>query len=139
MPPGLKTRHNSISMPYLELLLISSEVKHRAADHNVGKAIWKGHPLNRANLEMFCWNSGPKGSGQLPYVLHSFSIEVDRKYLAAFTQKMYEVPAIATSSIKNAHLWRDVASQNLVENIDVNASKLLLNAECHILHHLRSF
>ena len=118
------------------MLLISSEVKHRAADHNIGKAIWERHPLNSANLETVCWKSGPKGSGQLPHMLHSFSIWVERKHLAAFTQKMYEVPSIATSGIKNAHSRCDVPSQNLVENINVNVSKLLLNAECHALHHL---
>jgi hypothetical protein len=118
------------------MLLISSEVKHRAADHNVGNAIWKGHPLNRANLEVFGRNSGPEGSGQLPYMLDSFTIQVECKHLAAFTQKIYEVPSIAASSIKNAHPRCNVSSQNLVKNIDVNVSKLLLNAECHALHHL---
>lgn len=113
------------------MLLVSREVKHRAADHYIGKVIRKGHPLDDSNLEVACWKSGPKGGSQLPHMLHSFGILVERKHLGAFAQKVNKVSPVTTSGIENTHSTCDVPSQNLIEYIDVDLSKLFLNAEGH--------
>jgi hypothetical protein len=114
------------------MLLISSEVKHGTRDYGICKAIWKRHPVNSANLEVFCRQSGANRSGQAPHMLHSFGVHVEREHLAAFTKKIDEISSIATSGIENAHARCEVPAQNLVEDIDVNLSKLLLKAESHL-------
>jgi hypothetical protein len=109
------------------MLLISSEVKYRATDHNVGKGIWEGNSLNGSNLKVVCRESGSERSGELSYMLNAIAIQIECKDLATFTQEVYQVAPVPTASIKNAHSRRDVPAQNLIENIDVNVSKLLLN------------
>ena len=45
---------------------------------------------------------------------------VDRENFRAFTQKIDEISTVATPSVENAHAGSNVASQDLIENIDVN-------------------
>src|ERR1700691_2536698 len=110
------------------MLLISSEVKYGVTDHNIGEGIWEGHPLNGPNLKVICRESSSKRSGKLSYMLNAIAVQIECEDLATFAEQVYEVAPVPTSSIQNTHSRRDVPSQNLIENIDVNLSKPLLNA-----------
>jgi hypothetical protein len=61
-------------------------------------------------------------------VLDGFGILVERKYLAPFAQQVDEVAAVAASSVKHAHSRRNVTAQDLIEDVDIDLSELLLNA-----------
>lgn len=109
------------------MLLISSEVKYRVTDHNIGKGIWEGHVFNGSNLKVFYGESGSQRNGKPPYVLYTIAVQINCKYLAAFAQEMDQIAPISASSVKNTHSRRNISSQNLIENINVNMPKLLLN------------
>jgi hypothetical protein len=68
------------------MFLISSEVKHRVTDHNIGKGIWERYLLNGSNLKIFYGESGSQRSGKPSYVLYTIAVQVECKYLAAFAQ-----------------------------------------------------
>jgi hypothetical protein len=103
-------------------------VKYRVTNHNIGKGVGEGHPLNAPNLKVVWRESGSERSGKLSYMLNAIAVEIECKDLATFAQQVYQVAPIPTSRIKNTHPRCDVPSQNLIENIDVNLSKLLLNS-----------
>jgi hypothetical protein len=109
------------------MLLVSSEVKYGATDHNVGKGVREGHPFNGSNLEIVCREPGPERSGELSYMLDAVAVQIECKDLATLAQQMYQVAAVSTSGVENTHSRRDVPSQNLIKNIDVDLSKLLLD------------
>jgi hypothetical protein len=110
------------------MLLIPSEVKHRITDHNIGEGIRKGHVLNGPDSKVICRKSGSKRSRKLSYMLNAIAVQIERKDLAALAEQMHEIAPVPASRIQNTHSGRDVPSQNLIENIDVNLSKPLLNA-----------
>lgn len=61
-------------------------------------------------------------------MLNTGGIHVQREYLAPLAEEMYQIAPVSASSIKNAHIRCDVPSQNLIEYVDINLSKLLLHA-----------
>jgi predicted small metal-binding protein len=63
----------------------------------------------------------------LANVLNPFGILIHCEYLTAFAQQMHEVAPIAASGVEHTHTRRDVSSQNLIENIDINLPELFLN------------
>jgi hypothetical protein len=65
-------------------------------------------------------------------VINAVATEVERKYLAALAQQMHQVSPIPASSVENAHSGTNVSAQNLIENVDVNLSKLLLQTQRHV-------
>ena len=113
------------------MLLISSEVKYRVTDHDIDKGIWEGDLLNGSNLKIFYRESSPQRSGKPSYMLYTIAVLVECKYLAAFAQQVDQITPISASSIKNPHSRCDVPSQNLIEYVNIDLSKLLLNAKTH--------
>jgi chorismate dehydratase len=66
-------------------------------------------------------------------MLHSIRVRVQGKYLNALTQQMNEVAPISASGIQHAHSRPNISPKNLIEDVNINASKLLLNAQRHKL------
>src|ERR1700679_3790765 len=58
---------------------------------------------------------------------NSLFIRIERKDLAALAQQVHEVPAIAAAGVEHPHLRRNVPAQNLVEHINIDLPKLLLD------------
>ena len=52
-------------------------------------------------------------------------------HIAALAQQIHQIASITASSIDHAHLRRDVAAQNLVEDVNVDAAELLLKGHAH--------
>ncbi len=115
------------------MVLISSEVKYRVTDHNIDKSIRERDLFDGSNLKVFCRESRSQRSGKPSYVLYAIAVQVERKDLAAFAQEMDQVAPIPASSIENTHSRFDIPSENLIEDVNVNLSKLLLNIPCHAL------
>src|ERR1700719_1304299 len=108
--------------------LIARKVKHRTADHHICKRIRKRHPLDWSYPEILRGQSRPKRGGQLPNMLDTCSIRVQREYLAALAQQMHQVSPIPASGVEHTHIRCDVSAQNLIEYVDIDLAKLLLNA-----------
>jgi hypothetical protein len=47
------------------------------------------------------------------------------------SQQIDKVSAVSTSGVKNAHARRDVSTQDLIENVDIDLAKTLLNTQSH--------
>src|SRR5271165_7551365 len=62
-------------------------------------------------------------------MFNPISIRVEREYLAPLAQQMHQIAPVPTSSIEHTHTWRDIPAQNLIEHVDINLPKLLLDAE----------
>jgi hypothetical protein len=62
-------------------------------------------------------------------MFNPIGIRVECKYLATFTQQMDQVAPVPTSGIQHPHTRGDVPAQDLIEHVDINLSKLLLDAE----------
>jgi hypothetical protein len=58
-------------------------------------------------------------------------IGVGRINFETLSQQIDKVSAVSTSGVKNAHAWRDVSTQNLIENVDIDLPKDLLNTQSH--------
>ncbi len=61
-------------------------------------------------------------------MLNTVGIRVQREYLAPLAQQMYQISPVPTSSVEHTHTRCDIPAQNLIEYVDINLPKLLLNA-----------
>jgi len=66
-------------------------------------------------------------------MLHSVGVRVENRYLASRTQQVDEIASIAAASIEDAHFGGDVSTEDLIEDVDVDLSKLLLDGQRHTL------
>jgi len=64
-------------------------------------------------------------------MLDTVGIRIHRKYLASFTQQMHKISPVPASSVEHTHARGDISSQYLIEDVDIDLPKLLLNIECH--------
>jgi hypothetical protein len=60
-------------------------------------------------------------------MIDTFSILIQREDLTAFTEQVNEVSSITASGIEYAHTGRNVSTQNLVEDIDIDLPELFLH------------
>ena len=58
-------------------------------------------------------------------------VRVDGENFRAFAQQIDEVSTVAAPSVENAHAGRDIATQDLIENIDVNFPEQFLDIGFH--------
>ena len=64
-------------------------------------------------------------------MLNGIPVRVQSKYFTALSQKMDQIAPISASGVQHARFLGDVPSKNLIEDIDVDLSKLLLNVQRH--------
>jgi hypothetical protein len=107
---------------------VARKVKHRTADHHICKAIRKRHPLDWTYPEILRGQSRPERGRQLPNMLNTRGVRVQREYLAPLAQQMHQVSSIPASSVEHTHIRCDVSAKNLIEYVDIDLAKLLLNA-----------
>src|SRR5271163_571890 len=60
-------------------------------------------------------------------MLDGILVRVQSKYFTALPQKIDQIASISASGIQHAHFVGNVPTEDLIEDIDVNLSKLLLN------------
>lgn len=59
-------------------------------------------------------------------MLYTFAVCIQREYLTAFSQQMHQITPISASGIQHTHSRGNVSSKDLIEDINVDLSKLLL-------------
>jgi len=115
----------------LKVFVIPREVEHGGADDYVGELIGERHAFDGANLKIIRRQSRPQRCRQLAHVIDTFGILIQREYLASFSQQVDQVPPVTASGIEHAHAGRNVSTQNLVEDINIDLPELLLYAQVH--------
>jgi hypothetical protein len=61
-------------------------------------------------------------------MLYAVGVGVHGEDLALLTQQVHQVTSVSTAGIEYTHSGRDITAQDLVEDVDINLSKLLLDA-----------
>ncbi len=64
-------------------------------------------------------------------MLDALGILIQGEYLASLAQQMDQVSSVPASGIEHAHAGCDVSTQNLIEDVNIDLSKLLLYGERH--------
>src|ERR1035437_9353770 len=111
--------------------LITRKVKHGIANYHIRKSIWKRHVFNGSDLKVPGRQPGRERSRQTANMLNTLGIGVQCKHFAAFAHQVDQVASVAAPGVEYAHGGRDIAPQDLVEDININLPELFLNAERH--------
>jgi hypothetical protein len=64
-------------------------------------------------------------------MVNACGILIQSKYVAPFSHQVDQVASETASSIEHAHAGRNVSTQNLIEDININLPELLLYAQGH--------
>ena len=94
-----------------------------AADHGIGKGVGKASRLDRLDAEIRGGQTGRQPLGQDSHAADRFRIRIEGADLEAFPEKVDEIAAPAAARIENAHPRVDAASEQLIEQIDVDRSE----------------
>jgi hypothetical protein len=116
---------------FSKVIFIAGEVKYGAAYHDIGECGWEGHLLDDSNLKILDGKSGFQRCGEIANMLDSIAVRIQSKDLAALPKQMNQIAAIPASCIHHAHPRGDVPAKDLIENVDVNLSKLFLKTHRH--------
>jgi hypothetical protein len=111
---------------------VAGEVKHGVAEDDIDKGVGKGHVLDEADLEILSGESGFEGGGEFTDVVDGVGVFVEGKDLAALAEKMDEIASVAAAGVEEAHFVSDVAAQELIEDVDIDLSELLLDGSGHV-------
>jgi hypothetical protein len=106
---------------------VTRKVQHGAADYDIGKVTGKIHLFDWPHTKVARRQVWRELRCQGAHVLDSFGVSVYSEDLASFTQKMDEVSSIAATSVKHTHSGRDVSSQDLIEDVNINLPELILH------------
>ena len=112
-----------------KMLLVPSKVQHGVTQHHIREPIRKRHSLNLPNPEVLRWQTRRQNPRQLPYMIHTVGIRIQRKYLAPHAQQVHQIPPKPAAGIQNRHPSSDISAQDLVKNINVDLPELLLNRQ----------
>jgi hypothetical protein len=108
------------------LSVVAGEVEDRVADDNIRAGIVERHMLDRFDAKIRCWKSGCKHPGEGADASHGMRVRIRTINLVPFPQEVDEVSTGTTSGVQYSHSGCDAAFQKLVEKVDVDLSKLLL-------------
>jgi hypothetical protein len=61
-------------------------------------------------------------------VFHSVGVCIEGEDLTSCAQQMHKIPPIPAPGIQHPHTGPNIAAQDLIEDVDVDLTKLLLNA-----------
>jgi hypothetical protein len=112
-----------------EVVFVAGEVQDRGADDNVCAGIAKGHSFNWTYNEVLRRQLSAQRRGQLPHMLNSLGVPVDRKHLAPLAQQVNEIAAVAAAGVEHAQVGSDVTAEELIEEVDVDLAELVLEVE----------
>ena len=110
------------------MLIIPRKMEHGRTDHYVRETVGKRHSFNGANLKILRRQSRRQRCRELANVFNTFSILVHGKDLTALAKQMNQIAPVTAAGVEHAHSGRNVPAQDLVEDININLSELLLNA-----------
>jgi hypothetical protein len=111
-----------------KVIVISREVEYGAGDYDVGEGAREGRFFDGLRAKVAGWQSRRKRCGEAAYGLYGLQVRIDAKNLEAFPEEIDQVPAGATSGIEDAHAGQDTAAEELIEEVDIDLSELLLES-----------
>lgn len=112
-----------------KVLIVARKVQYGGAEHHIGKTLREGHLFDPSDLKIFAGQSRAKRSRKLTYVLNRGGFFVDSEDVASAAQQVDQVATITASGIEHDHSGRNVAAQNLIEEVDVDLTELFLKIQ----------
>jgi hypothetical protein len=109
----------------LKLSVIAGKVEHCTTNREVGKAGGKRYGLDRLHSKVLRRQVRRQHCRHTAEVGHAAGIQIHAKHLVSLAQEIDQVPAGATARIQNPHTRNDAASQQLIEEVDVDVTELL--------------
>jgi hypothetical protein len=58
-------------------------------------------------------------------------VRINSENLRAFAQQVNQISTVSAACVDNAHAGRDVAAQDLIENVNVDLAEEFLDVRCH--------
>jgi hypothetical protein len=100
-------------------------MKHRATQHDVRKGVWERHRFDGFDAEVGGREARRQGCREAPRAFDRLWICVRAEDVISFPEKVHEVAAGPAPRVQHSHAGRDAAFQQLVEQINIDRSKLL--------------
>jgi hypothetical protein len=106
---------------------VTRKMKHCIADHHIRKSIRERHLFDEADVEILPGQPGHEGRGELADMVDTGGIRVHGEDFATLAKQMHQVASIPASGVDHAHSGCDVATQNLIEHINIDLAELFLD------------
>ena len=108
-----------------EVGVIPGKVEHRAADDRVGERVRERHGFDRFNPKIPGVERWGEPPGEATDRIDGPGIDIGAEYFESGAEEVHEVSALPTPRIEDPGAGRETASKELIEEIDVNLTKLL--------------
>src|SRR5450631_2879825 len=96
------------------------------ADHHIRAGIVERHMFDGFDSKIRCRKSGREYPGEGADAFHGLRVRIGAVNFVPFPQEVHEVSTRTASGVQYSHSGCDAAFQKLVEKIDVDLAKLLL-------------
>ena len=67
-------------------------------------------------------------------MVHTLCIRIHCEDLTSFPEEMDKVPSVPATSVEDTHPGRDISSQDLIEDVDIDLAELLLHVHRNLSH-----
>jgi len=112
----------------VEVCVVAGEVEDRVAEDDVECGVGEGEGFDGFDAEVLGGEIGSERGGERAGLRNGFGVLVCGVDVVAFAEEVDEVAASTASGVEDAHAGRDVAAEELVEEIDVDVAELLLES-----------
>jgi Family of unknown function (DUF6855) len=106
------------------MIVIRCEMENSAADYDVGDGVGERHLFDGFDAKVFGWGTGRDAGSKLAHGGNGAWIRIDAENFA-MTEQVYQVAALPTPRVEDAHARSNASAQDLIEEIDVNRAELV--------------
>jgi len=110
----------------VEVRVVAGEVEDGAADDEVEGFVGVGEGFDGFDAEVFRGEVGGEGGDERAGLRDGFGILIGGEDLVAFAKEVDEVATGAAAGVEDSHAGHNVAAKKLVEEVDVDVAKLLV-------------
>jgi hypothetical protein len=108
-----------------EVFLVASEVEHGVANDHLGGGVVEAHLFDGLEAKVLRWETRRQLCGKSPYRADRGRVLVHSHHVEPAPQQVHEVPTTSAPGIQYRHTRCDTATQQLVEEVDVDLAELL--------------
>ena len=108
----------------VEVIVVSREVQDGVDDDDVGEEIRERVCFDGFDAEVV----SRQVRREAAHGVDRLRIEIGAEDLVPFAEQVHDVPAGAAAGVEDRHPLRDIAAQELIEEVDVDVAKLFLES-----------
>jgi hypothetical protein len=103
------------------VIVIAREVEHGAAENHVGEMVREGHMFQRLRAKVV-WR---QGCGETARGCDGLRVRIRAEDFVSRGEKVMKVSAETAARIEDSHAGRNAATQELIEQVDIDVAELL--------------